>query len=97
MFTIQPYETHCTFDVHVTAKAKQTSIGGHFDGALKVSVTAPADKGKANQAVIKLIAKTLKVAKSRVEVLRGKTSRRKTIAVHEAVPSDLDVLRNLFS
>lgn len=81
----------------MTPRAKQTSIGGHVDGALKVSVTAPADKGKANQAVIKLLAKTLKVAKGRVEVLHGAKSRRKTIALHEATGSDLDVLQKLFS
>ena len=49
--------------------------------ALKIAVTAPADKGKANAAVTALLAKTFGVAKSSVAVVAGETDRRKTLRI----------------
>ncbi len=69
----------------VSPKASRTAILGVMpttDGeALKIAVTAPPDKGKANAAVIALLAKTFGIAKSSIEVLAGETDRRKTIRV----------------
>lgn len=52
---------------------------GHM--RLKVSVTAAPEKGKANKAVIRLIAKTLGVAPGTVEVVQGETARLKTLQI----------------
>ncbi|EMI18906.1 hypothetical protein RMSM_04168 [Rhodopirellula maiorica SM1] len=93
MIGIKQHGDHCTIDVHVTPKAKQASIGGCHDSALRVSVTAPADKGKANKAVEKSIATIFGVAKSNVEVVRGSTSRRKTVAI--AGVSEAEVRKRL--
>ena len=49
------------------------------DGALRVRVTATATDGKANKAVVKLLAKHLGVAPSSIEIVRGHTSRDKLI------------------
>ena len=49
--------------------------------ALSVSVTAAPEDGKANAAVIALLAKALDIAKSTISVTQGATSRRKTIHV----------------
>lgn len=49
--------------------------------AFKIQVTAPPEDGKANAAVVKLVAKKLGVAKSRVSVAVGATSRRKVLHV----------------
>ncbi|GAA5510356.1 DUF167 domain-containing protein [Novipirellula caenicola] len=81
MIVIKQHDDRCTIDVHVTPKAKQASIGGCHDAALRIAVTAPADKGKANKAVEKSIAAIFGVAKSNVEVVRGSTSRRKTVSI----------------
>jgi len=51
------------------------------DGVLKAYVTAAPDKGKANKALIKLIAERYKVAKSRVVIVTGETSRNKIVEV----------------
>jgi uncharacterized protein (TIGR00251 family) len=51
------------------------------DGRLVVRVTAPPAEGKANEAVRRLIAKRLGVAKSRVTIVRGARSRDKTIRI----------------
>jgi uncharacterized protein (TIGR00251 family) len=69
--------------VRVTPKASRNEVSGLFmtaDGAvsLSVKVTAAPDKGKANAAVINLLAKNLGVAKSRLTLVKGGTDRNKT-------------------
>ena len=49
--------------------------------ALKVAVTAPPDQGKANAAIIAIIAEAFGVAKRDVELLSGETDRRKVLRV----------------
>ena len=52
---------------------------GHMVLALRVS--APAEGGKANAAVIKLLAKTWRIPKSAIEVIAGHGDRRKTVLI----------------
>ncbi|MBL8628725.1 MAG: DUF167 domain-containing protein [Rhodospirillaceae bacterium] len=74
-----------TLSVRVTPKASKAAINGTMampDGeVLKVSVMAPPDKGKANQAVCDLIAAKLGLPKSAVTVISGHTDRRKVVQV----------------
>lgn len=51
------------------------------DDALKLKVSAPPDKGEANEAVIALLAKTLGLPKSQVSIVKGETSRQKQVAL----------------
>ncbi|CAA7619233.1 DUF167 family protein [Magnetospirillum sp. UT-4] len=72
--------------VRLTPKAARDRIDGlaaDADGAvaLKVSVTAVPEDGKANAALIKLLAKEWKVAKSALTLVQGATDRRKVIHV----------------
>lgn len=72
--------------LRVAPKAAANRLAGvaaDADGALalKVAVTAPADKGKANQAVIKLLAKEWGLAKSDLEIVQGAASRSKTLLI----------------
>ncbi len=79
--------------VRVSLSAATDEIAGFWNGAdgearLAVKVTAPPDKGKANAAVIKLIATHIGLPKSSLSIMAGKTSRLKTIAVsgdHETI------------
>jgi uncharacterized protein (TIGR00251 family) len=69
----------------VTPKASRTAIQGVMptaDGhALKIAVTAPADKGKANAAVCALLAGAFDIAKSNIIVTAGETDRRKVLRI----------------
>ncbi len=71
--------------LRVSPKASREAIVGVMptqDGhALKISVTAPPDKGKANAAVVALLAKAFGVAKSSVAVVSGETDRRKIVRI----------------
>lgn len=62
--------------VRVTPKARRNAVILDVQG-LRVLVTAVPEKGKANEAVAKLLAKSLGVAKSRLKLIRGETSRDK--------------------
>jgi uncharacterized protein YggU (UPF0235/DUF167 family) len=56
---------------------------------LKARVRAAPEDGKANAALIALIAKTLSVAKSNVSVVRGATSRMKVLEIEGVREADL--------
>lgn len=75
--------------VHVQPGARRNGIGGLHDGALKVSVTAPPERGKANRAVTDLVAARIGIAGSRVRVVAGSTARRKRLFVEGVEPADL--------
>ena len=51
------------------------------DGIIKAYVKAAPDKGKANKALIELIAREYKVRKNRVVILTGRTNRNKIVEV----------------
>jgi uncharacterized protein (TIGR00251 family) len=72
--------------VRVTPKASRNEVTGLHtaaDGAvsLSVKVTAAPDKGKANKAVISLLAKKIGVAKSTLALVKGETDRNKTFQI----------------
>ena len=62
--------------VRVTPKAARNAIE-QADGGLRIQVTSVPEDGKANKAVIKLLAHALGVAKSRLGLVRGATRRDK--------------------
>ena len=71
----------CTLSVRVHPGAKRNAIAGIYAGALKVSITAPATDGRANDALIAFIAERLEVPRARVSLIAGPTSRSKTLRI----------------
>lgn len=67
--------------LRVQPKASRSGVRGVHGGAVKVSVTEAPEKGKANRAVIEVIADALGVARSRVTVVSGETSHDKQVMV----------------
>ncbi len=74
-------EESCKINVRVQPKASRNQVDGFEDGTLRLRVTAPPTDGKANAGVIALLAKTLGVSKSRLEIVRGHSSRSKVISI----------------
>ena len=58
-----------------------TRICGLLDGMLKVKVSAPPEKGKANQGLLKFLAKELGVKKNALSIVSGMTSPVKQVQV----------------
>jgi uncharacterized protein len=72
--------TGVTIEVRAQPRARRTALECS-GGALKAQVTAPAEDGRANAAVIDLLAATWRVPKSAFVVTRGTTSRDKVISI----------------
>jgi uncharacterized protein (TIGR00251 family) len=67
--------------IRVRPRSGRAGLSLASDGAILVRVNAPANEGAANRACRELLAKTLGVPKSAVEIVRGEKSRSKDIAV----------------
>ena len=72
--------TGVTIELRAQPRARRTALTCS-GGALKAQVTAPAEDGKANAAVIELLAAAWKLPKSAFAVTRGATSRDKIISI----------------
>ncbi|HEV8341366.1 MAG TPA: DUF167 domain-containing protein [Candidatus Binatia bacterium] len=67
--------------VSVKPRAKREEVKKISEGEYIASVHAPASEGKANQALIELLAGYFSVPKSSVTIIRGESSRRKLIEI----------------
>lgn len=67
--------------VKVVPRASQSRVEGWHGDALKVRLSAPPVEGKANAALIALLAATLGVAQANVDIVGGETSRIKRVRI----------------
>ncbi len=78
------------FSLYITPGAGQNVVAGERDGRLHIKLAARAADNQANAALLKFLAAQLAVAKSRLELLKGDTSRQKLVAAPgEAAPERL--------
>lgn len=75
--------------VKLQPRASKNEIGEPLGDELKIKVTAPPVDSAANEALIGLLAKTLGCSKSKVELVRGHTSRHKTVMLHGFTSNDV--------
>jgi hypothetical protein len=67
--------------LRVSPGAARAEIVGRHGDAWKVRVTAPPEHGRANDAVVRLLAETLAVPREAVSVVSGHTSKDKIVAL----------------
>jgi hypothetical protein len=67
--------------VRVTPGASRDALLGWQGDVLRLSVAAPAQRGKANEAALRLLAAALGLPRERLRIVRGHTSRQKVIAI----------------
>jgi len=79
--------------VYLQPKSSRNEIVGPYRDGIKVKVTAAPVEGKANEALLRFLAKQFGVTPSSIEIVRGHRSREKTIRV--AVSPDQDLKRTL--
>ncbi len=67
--------------IHLQPGASRTEIVGFRDGVLRVRLTSPPVENRANRQLIEFLAHVLHLPKSRLRIVSGSRSRRKTVAV----------------
>ena len=67
--------------LHVQPGAKRTEVAGIHGAALKIRLAAPPVDGKANAALLAFLADAFGVPRSSVTLVRGGSSRRKTVRI----------------
>ncbi len=74
-----PAETRLALNVQ--PGSQRSEVLGLVDGVLRLRVAAPAKEGKANEALIDLLAALLAVPKTRIRILHGLAARNKVVVV----------------
>ena len=69
------------FRVQVVPRASRSEIVGEHNGSLRVRVAAPPVDGAANDELIKVLAKRIRVPKTAVSITSGHTARLKTVCI----------------
>jgi uncharacterized protein (TIGR00251 family) len=67
--------------VKVTAGSSNSAIGDWREEYLRVRISAAPERGKANAALIALLAKSLGLSKSSIRIVRGQHSAHKTLEI----------------
>lgn len=75
--------------VRVIPHASKEEIVGWHEGRLKIKVSAPAEKGAANRAVVCLLSKTLGIRQHRIVLVKGETSRQKDFLLIDATSIEM--------
>ena len=70
-----------TLRIRVRARASRNHVDVSAEGEVRVSVTAAPESGKANDAVIALLAKTLGVGRRSITLVKGHTARDKVLHI----------------
>ena len=76
--------------LRVQPGARQSAVVGRHGEAWKVRVAAPADRGRATEAVLSLLAATLGLARGDVKLVSGAGSRDKVVEVAGIPPEEAD-------
>ncbi|HIS37365.1 TPA: YggU family protein [Candidatus Scatousia excrementigallinarum] len=73
-------EEGLTVSLKISPNASKNEIIKTDDG-VKIKIMAPPVDGKANKSLIEFLSKTFKIPKSSIEILRGETSKEKTLLI----------------
>jgi uncharacterized protein len=76
--------------LRVSPGASRSELVGRHGDAWKVRVAAPAADGRANDALVTLLAETFDVPRRSVEIVAGRGSRDKSVVVHGVGEADAE-------
>ena len=76
--------------LRVSPGASRSEVVGRFGDAWKVRVALPAEGGKANEALIALLATALDVPRAGIEIASGHGSRDKSVVIHGLSDADVE-------
>ena len=78
-----------SFAVRVQPRARRDEIAGVMEGAMKIRLSAPAIENRANDALIELLSRVLKMPKSAVRIRSGEQSRTKRVEILGVTPQQV--------
>jgi len=67
--------------LRVYPSAGRNEVGGFTEGVLRVKVSAPPIKGKANRELVTFLSRLLGVSKGSINIIKGHTTRNKVVAI----------------
>jgi uncharacterized protein (TIGR00251 family) len=77
VISVTEHADGCVLSVRAQPGARRNAIVGEQAGCLKVAVTAPADQGRANKALVEVLADGLGLKRSQIELVSGASQRSK--------------------
>lgn len=86
-----------TIQVKVLPKTGRDDICGFASGTLKIRVSAPPIEGRANEKLIELMSGTIGVPRSDITIIKGRTSRQKTIRIEGISQSKFSWFKKTYS
>jgi uncharacterized protein len=89
LIELKPHAEGTILPIRAHPGARHNEVGGSQDGRLKISTTQAPEKGKANAALAKLLAKWLRLRRSQVAFFSGETSSRKEFLIRGVDPAEL--------
>ncbi len=90
MIRVTEREDGCILPVRARPGAKRSGVQGEQAGSLKVAVTAPAQDGRANEALVEVLREALGLRRSQVELIAGATARDKRFLVRGLTRDELE-------
>lgn len=82
--------------VYLQPRSSKNEIVGPYRDGIKVRVTAAPVQGKANEALLRLMAKEFGVPLSSIEIVRGHRSREKILRIAASLDQELKALQGIF-
>lgn len=89
MIDVKAHDRGSVLPVRAQPGAKRDAILGARAGALRVAVTAAPERGKANEAIVKVLAGALGCRRSQITILIGETARDKRFLVEDLGPDEV--------
>ncbi len=89
MIDVIAHSDGCILPIRAQPGARKNAVVGVHGGALKLAVTAPPDRGRANKALINLLSDALKVKRSQIELTSGVTSQDKRFLIRGLTADEL--------
>jgi len=90
-FKIHGAQSGAAITVKVTPNARRDEIAGVMaDGTLKINLKAKPVEGAANEALVGFLAERLRVAKSQIDIVAGRTGTKKLISIVGLAPAEVE-------
>lgn len=80
---IEKFASGVRVSIVAQPKSSKNEVIGPFNGAVKIKITAPPIEGRANDAIIEFLSELLGIAKKKIHLYRGDTSKNKIFQIED--------------